>query len=213
MIKKLAHIVRSIALAAALGLSISSNNVHAQESLSGNIGVVRSEQSVYAEANAFYKPFSDVRGHTFMYLFDDNKGFFGKTTLSKEIGDVISLRSQAVHANDLVTKVGFGLEAKIPTPDGLVAKVNYVPFWKGSGAQDATTGYSIRAKLPKETYASGFGEVNLTHEKGVTWNYGELELGKNIGNTSFAYTMRLNSQGPGVATPRVDNGVAIRYRF
>jgi hypothetical protein len=218
MKNKYTKTIKSVALAGLLGLSSLLGNAKAGD-VSGNIGYVQREEtkSSYAEANAFYKLPFDVRGYTFLDLYNQDGGVFGKTTLTREIADSgISARVQAIHGNELCTDVGLGLEAKIPTPKGVTAKVNCTPIWINSdGKEDDTikVGYFVALDLPWNMALSSFGEANVASPKGITWKYGEVELAKKIGNLSIGYNAGLECKEDGIATPKINNGIAIRYKF
>ncbi len=219
--QKMTNIIKTIktaTLAGLVGLSALVGNVSAAP-VCGDIGYIQrnGDASSYEEANAFYKLPAGVKGYTFLDLYNQDGTVFGKTTLTKDIANSsLAGKVQVVHANELLTDGGFGLEAKLPTPKGVVAKVNCTPVWmNGDGVEKDTVkvGYFVAVNLPKAMTLSSFGEVNVANDKGITWGYGEVELAKQIGNLTVGYNASLNSKGDGKLTPEVRSGIAVRYKF
>jgi hypothetical protein len=218
MEKQTQNRVKSLALASLVGLSTLATNVRA-EGIHGNVGYIQREESKdsYAEINAFYKLPLDVRGFTFLDWNNETETYFGKTTLTRAIADTgISARAQIVHVNELSTETGLGLEAKLPTPKGITAKVNCMPYWRNNCGEEKNTvkvGYFVSADLPYNMTLSSFGEANVANPQGITWAYGEVELAKKIGDLSIGYNASLNCQGVGKVTPEIRHGIAVRYNF
>ena len=220
MTNKFTKAIKSVALAGLVGIS-SLLGARAEEpaKVTGDIGYVQREdtKSSYTEANTFYKLPGKVSGYTFLDLANQGGGVFGKTTITRGLADSgIDAKVQAIHANDACSEVGAGLEAKIPTPKGVFAKVKCTPVWVNSEGKEnnkVKAGYFVAMDLPWSMALSSFGEANLANDKGVTWDYGEVELAKKLGNLSVGYNAALVNAGDGKATPEVRNGIALRYKF
>ncbi len=202
-----------------IGLSCLAGKVQAQDKIHGNIGYIQSEKGTnsYTEANVLYSLPLEIKGYTFLDFYNNKGGFYGKTSLTKEFVKNISARFQTVHANETFSETGLGLEAKFPKmADNFSLKLNCMPLWFNSEGQEDNNvklGYCLSLNLPKDTYLSSFGEWNLANKKGPTWTYGEVELGKKLGNINLAYNAALKFREAGESVPDLEHRVALRINF
>ena len=192
----------------------------ANDSFNGDIGVLanRNNRDSYAEANVFYKLPGEVKGYTFMDLYNDgSSGYFGKTELTKSIGKNLALRTQVVHGNEFATEAGLGLKLTVPgLPKSTFATVYAMPLWANSNGREGNeckVGYFISQDLPANFYASSYGEANVSAANGATWGYGEIELGKKFGNWKVGLDVALNSAGDGKLAPALEARGVARYNF
>jgi hypothetical protein len=211
--------IKTITLASLVGLSTILGTARAG-SVSGDIGYVAREQNKdsYAEANVFYGLPGKINGYTYLDKYNEDGAVYGKTTLTKAIADsAVSARVQGIHNDEELQHTGIGLEAKLQTPKNIFATVNCTPVWlNGDGQKEEDVikaKYYISIDLPMKFNLSSFGEVNVANTKGVTWEYGEIELAKRFGNFAIGYNAGLWSKGDGIIAPKIVNGIAVRYKF
>lgn len=198
-----------LALALLLGLAAPE-----AEALGGNIKYFQSRQNedCYAEANTFYQLPGRISGFTFVDFHKNNNGYYGRTALEKEISHGLALKSQTIHNNDLAVQSGIGISAKMPMPKGTFATVSFIPLWldnKGIVKDKATVSYFASMNLPYGLNVNNFGEWNVTDR--LEWIYGELQLGKKIGNVTLSYNPALN--GKGNAVPKLEHRASISLSF
>ena len=168
-------------------------------------------QSTQRALNLFYQIPGKINGYTFVDLYKNGQGYFGKTTLDKEIKYGIGPKAQIVHGNEPYTMEGFGINGVVPMPSkNTFAKVGFTPVWyspQGRLSNRSIANYYIKSTLPKGFEISSFGEWNLTAKDGAKWAYGEIEIGKKIGKVKLSYNPALISDGD--ATPNLENRVAV----
>jgi hypothetical protein len=194
-------------------------------SISGDIEYNHSEHSEndLVELNAFYKLPGKVKGFTWMD-FKKKSGFFGKSTLTRDFGEYLQGATELVHGNKPLTETRVGAYVNVPMPKGIPGKprlnLRYMPLCidsSGDRVHDKQmVGYCATAKLPMGMNALAFGWLNAADDKGISWNYGELDVSKAFGKDKrwvIAYNPALTGKGAGKATPHIENRVAIRRKF
>jgi hypothetical protein len=180
---------------------------------------VEGDGKAYVEAQAFYGLPGDVQGFTFVDLNQDGAGYFGKTTVTRDlgIGQGVSARALAVHCNDLASEGKLGVQADVPfLPKRVYANVAYSPLTvAGDGAENRNTlDYFVTGDLGHGFTASSFGQW----EKG-DFTYGEFELAKGfdvrVDGKAYHVTLSYNPAlcGDGDAVPTLEQRVAVGVSF
>ena len=167
-----------------------------------------------------------ISGYTFLDLSRTQTGYFGKTTITKDVAKGFGLRGQVVHANEPVTRSGAGITYTLPMPGFLkgnvFAKVNYMPLWSSNSTgkrieNKSTVGYYASVELPKNFSFMSFADINLEAKGGVQWEYGEAEISKKletpIGTFNIGYNAALQNNGAGNPRPTIENRLVVRTGF
>ncbi|MBI2044889.1 hypothetical protein HYT23_02435 [Candidatus Pacearchaeota archaeon] len=155
-----------------------------------------------------------IKGSSYIELYPEN-GYYGKTSLEKELVRVVSFKLQAKHPNTLLYSVGLGVSGQVSTPNGTSLKLSIMPVWidkNGKQNNRSYLSYYSRFKFPLRFKIDSFGEWNIASENGINWTYGELFLNKSISKSiDVGYNPRLVSDGD--AMPMVEQGVGFRVNF
>ncbi len=167
------------------------------------------------ELNLFYSLPGNIKGYTYIDFFK-NGTYYGKTSLTRKINNKLGMKSQIVNSNNLFSRAGLGGYINIPFQSkNLSGNLSILPLWvneKGNLMEDyLTAGYFISMKLPKEFKINFYGEWNVLAKGGPSWNYGEIEVEKNIGPICISYRPALI--GKGDATPKLEQRVSIGFKF
>jgi hypothetical protein len=169
----------------------------------------------YIETTLSYKMPAGINGSTFIDLYPNGGGYFGKTGIEKTVVGKLGLKTEVVHINDLISQVGFGANMIIPTPKWAFAKAGILPIWHDGSKiieNKSTLEYFVEFSLPKGFVLSNFGELNLTANGGPKWIYGEISLSKKIGKFDVSYNPVLLPNGD--TTPslvhRISVGIEIK---
>lgn len=203
------------ALAFAGALSVMPmQEVHAQ--VNGTVEHIQSEESenTYLRGNFFYGLPGGINGYSFVELYRGDNGFFGKTMLTKKLTDELGLKVEALHSNSPLTQVGVGACVDVPMPEGSSLNIKGLPvYFDENGVVDdkAVIGYSGSVKLPGDFKLSSFGEINVGAKGGPEWGYGEIFLGRELGNIIVGYNPALKNDGD--LSPRLEHRVTVGVRF
>lgn len=201
----------------ALAIGLSAGVAKAQ--VGGSVEGIKSfepGQSYVRPTVTFQLP-EDIKGSSFLELYGE-KGYFGKTTLSKQVEGPVSALVQAVYGSSFDTRYGVGASIGGQIADGVYAKAHIIPFWVDDEAKlqkyKSVVGYYIGADLPLDMKLSSFGEIKLDGEKGPEWAYGEIELQKKITEAiSVSYQPALKMERKGQVTPTLEHRVAIKVKL
>jgi len=184
----------------------------AKASVSGNVRYIHSEinQNSYVQSNQFYKLPQKIRGFAFLD-FSKSNGYYGKTSLEKEIYKGINLKNQTIHCNEPLTQTGLGISAKPISKIPL--KLSYLPIWidkQGKKVDKNILGYYFALDIPLGLSLSGFGEWDVSNNP--KWTYGEIELKREIKKrVSLSYNPALKSDGD--ASPKLENRISLAINF
>jgi len=195
---------------AAIGLMPMNN---AQAEVHGNVKYINSEKNEfsYIQNNNFYKLPFGVKGYTFFELYK-NKGYYGKTSLEKEIYKGIALKTQTTHINEPVSQHGIGASLKIP---GTSLKLSHLPSWvdkQGKKIDKKVAGFYFSLdNLPYGLDFFAFGEWNTS--KSPEWSYGEIEFYKDFGNYMVSYNPAFKGKTKPSTIPRVEHRIAVGVNF
>ncbi len=190
---------------AALALSPSKTNAD----VGGNIKYVQtSEESnslgSYPEANVFYNLPKGISGYTFVDLYNHDGGYFGRTSLTKDFKgtDDLAIKVEGNHINAPLSDVGIGARLDIPNlPESVYADISLMPFYFDNNGnfieRKGLLQYFASTKLPLDLKLSSFGEWNL---RTSNWEYGEMELARDLGPFSLGYNGVLLNDGDWIPT-------------
>ncbi|HUW43562.1 MAG TPA: hypothetical protein VMV95_01195 [Bacillota bacterium] len=204
-------------LTAGFGLGLASllpmKNANAQIK-KGSVEYIQSEinENSYARPNLFYQ-LGKINGFTFMEFYKNHKGYFGKTSLDKEVFKGISAKAIINHSGEPFGQLGLGVKAKIPhLPKGVYADVGLAPLWVDNEwkiMNKIEAQYFFDISLPLGFSVNSFGTMDFagTDGKGPQWGYGEINLGKDIGPVRIAYNPALLNKGN--ALPRLEHRATI----
>jgi hypothetical protein len=196
-------------------------NANAQ--LSGSIETIKSSKpkNSYIRPCLFYDLPAGIKGFTFLEFYQkdkekDEKSYFGRTKLTKEIIKGLGLRLDAVHGSGCPVNYGLGLNVNIPTKK-VFTNFYLTPFFVNNKLKKienkVLSGYFASTKLPFGLELNSFGEWNLNGKDGVEWTYGEVNLEKKFkqGKFSVAYNPALKNKGGPI--PKLEHRVTARYYF
>lgn len=212
--KVLSSLLMPVALAGAIYLS--PKKAHAD--INGSLETIISEkkENSYARLNGFYQLPGKINGYTFLELYKNGNGYYGKSMLTKNIGKTFSVKGEVIHANDPMALAGVGIGVNVPTPKKAYANIKLLPLWINKSGKYVSNkvilGYFAGADLGKGWNISSFGEVNLAAKDGPEWCYGEIALTKDIGKgVSIGYIPALKSKGK--LAPKVEHRVGLQAKF
>ncbi len=138
--------------------------------------------------NIFYRLFG-TDAYTFIEMYSDDKNYFGKTILGKELGSGFSATGEYAFGSDTTNRAGLGVKYSLPLPKGKLS-VKLFPVWFSRDGYDkhrVHAGYSGSVDLPAGFEVSSFGECNLAAANGPQWGYGEVFAGKKLGKHVGVY--------------------------
>jgi len=188
--------------------------------MGGCIEAIKSEEKAnsYLRLNGFYSLPLKSKGHSFLELYTDNKGYFGKTTLSSDLIKGSGPVAQIAYINEPFTKVGLGINLDVPFLKKAKAslKLQAYPVWINKemkiNPDEFVIGYGGSIKLPKGFSVGSFGQINIDDASGKpTWCYGEASLQKSLGKCTLAYNPALRRK-VGIK-PKVEHRVSASYNF
>jgi len=184
---------------------------------SGHVGYMRSEnpQTSYVETSVDYGLPGDVKANTFLDVYNDG-GYFGKTTLTRKITNWLNARARAIHGNEYFSQAGIGVEAKIPMPNKMFAKLMFMPLWHDGDApvkNKANAEYVVGADLGKGFDACAWGRINVADPEGPTWCAGGISLYKHAGKWKIGYDANLNSRGAGDLSSKIEHRLGVFRKF
>ena len=211
--KKIKNILTKGAIAASAILPIT----QAEAQVSGNVEYIHSENTdrSFARANGFYGLPGNARGFSFVELYRNGDGYFGKSMITRDVVSGLRTKIEAIHSGEPLSRVGLGANFSVPgMPEGSFANFGILPLWFGDGkvvGNRAQAQYAFGLSLPHGFNVGGFGEWNLLGENGVEWGYGETELTKRLGLIKFGYNMRLRNNGD--ASPIAEHGLVAGVNF
>jgi len=208
---------KKLSVAALIGAAALSSPRAASAEVNGSLEAIASEAEncSYARASAFYQV-SGINGYSFVEMYSDGKGYFGKTSLSKNLYHGLGGRLEAQSINEPFSRVGVGAQYSLPLPKGYGLAVKALPFWvdkEGRHVENrAIVGYSASARLGRGFTASSFGEINVNAKDGVNWAAGEFELAKQLGeHVSVSYMPALKAQGK--LEPKVEHRLSLKLKW
>ena len=168
----------------------------------GNLELIAgpTKQSTYVRGNAFYQLPGGIGGYTFLELYQEGNGYFGKTIFDKKISKGLAAKGEIIHANEPATQLRLGLEAVVIGTNNTVIKIKALPLCvtkQGTIAENtAIGGYFGYQNLGKGWDISSFADINLAAKQGPEWGYGEISLKKQLWDgVSIAYNPALLSKG------------------
>jgi len=171
-----------------------------------------SNKTIIAEPTAQYTLPGNIDGFTFVDLFSG--GYYSQTDLTKST-KFINARSRILSDNELVSKIGIGLNKDISLfNDRCYISLSLLPAWfdKKGFIERQTIDYFFDIDLSHNWSLNGFGEWE--HQKGhVNWVYGELDFGKKFEKEQFrlSYSPQiLKKEEKGV---ELTHRVALTYFF
>lgn len=167
------------------------------------------KDKTYVEAQAFFTLAGDVEGFTFIDLNQDSMGYFGKTTLTRQVMGSLHARVQGIHGNSLASEGKAGIQADIPAlPHALYANIAYSPctVTPEHVVNRNTIDYFVSASLGKGFSVASFGQW----EEGK-FTYGEVEVGKAFGPVSVSYNPALLGDGDGI--PALEQRVSVSVSY
>jgi len=214
---KMKRTLKSLVTAGAIGLA-SLMSMKAEAQVHGSVEYIQSEKSEnsYSRLNLFYGLPEDVRGFSFIELYDNGDGYFGRTSLDRKITDDFGVRMHVLYVNEPISKAGFGLNWTPSLSENASARVSLLPLWIGN--EGGVIGdrmelqYAGRVDLPLGFNLSGFGILDLlAGKKSPQWTYGEFELTQNLGPFKIGYNpVLLNKRG---VTPDMLHRLIAGIRF
>lgn len=215
---KIKNKIKSLALKGIAGLIGFMPLAQSANALDGNVEYILSEnnEASYARANGFYTLPENVDGFSYMELYKDGGGYFGETTLGKEITKGFNAKIQLQHANTPLNRFGLGISRQIPTPKNTFLNLTLYPVWfDKEGKQEKTSelAYFASADLPFGFKASSFGDFNLAADGGARWDYGEASLSKKVGPITLSYNPCLLSKENSKLIPSVQHRISAGINF
>ena len=209
---KLNQKVKKICAGAALVAGLSQGAIQAQPAVHIEARESLEHPESFVRTNIFHDV-KDLKGYTFIDLYGPH-GYFGKTTLSKQIKGPLSSIVQAVYGSDFETKYGAGLSLESTLGESAFGKVHIIPAWTTKAefrdVMKPTVGYFVTVDLPKGFTLSSFGEATIG--KKSEWKYGEITLEKKLSDkVSVRYHPALRSQGK--LKPRYEHGIGIKVKL
>jgi len=188
--------------------------------INGNVEYILSEKldNSYARLNFFYGDIKKIKGFSFLELYHGQKGYFGKTSLEKQIIPRVNAIAQPTYISEPLTKTGLGTSINaIKTKNKSFLNLQVLPVWISKkfkkNKNEFVLGYSAKVNLPRDFFLFGFGQMNIANKEGPTWNYGELTAGKNIKKWSFGYNPALINRGQGKAIPKMEHRAYVSAKF
>lgn len=193
--------------------------VKAESQVNGNIKYLQTaeKESVlgsYVEAKALYKLPGNINGFSFVDFYKNERGYFGKTNLTKSLKGGLSAKVQNIYVNEPFTEAYLGFNYRIGEKDKYSISVDVLPVvinsekdWK----QNQRADYSVRANLPYDMTISNFGSWKFERLENPEWTFGELNITKHVGEVNFGYSGALNSDGD--AAPTLEHRVSIGVNF
>jgi len=176
---------------------------------------IENSKGSYVRPNFFYKLPGEIKGFSWMELYQGGDGYFGETNLEKEVTNGFNLKSQIQHNNTPINRAGFGVSKQVPTPKGTFLKLTVSPIWfdvQGIQKNMKEVAYFSEAKLPFGFTASSFGDWNLADTEGVQWGYGELDLCREVAKgVKLSYNPALLNKGD--AIPKVEHRITAKINF
>ncbi|MBI2044602.1 hypothetical protein HYT23_00935 [Candidatus Pacearchaeota archaeon] len=172
----------------------------AEAGITGSVEYIQSEhhENSYARASASYSLPLNVSGFTFSEFYKAEEGYYGITYLEKPVTGNLNARLRLQHDNDPLSQIVVGTSFNIPwVPKEAFAQVYYDALWFS----------------PKGFRLKAFGEWNLSDRNGVTWNYGEVSIGKRFGPFTFSYNPSLNPQNGNKLIPELEHRVSAKVNF
>jgi len=198
----------------------------AQAQVNGSMEYLLSEHSEnsYPRLNLFYGDIEKVKGFSFLELYKNQKGYFGKTTLEKQIIPRVNAAAQIKYAGEPLTSVGLGASVNVvKTNNNSFFNFQALPVWIPKGfklnkdefvnKKEVILGYSAKVNLPKDFFLFSFGQMNVNDKGGPTWCYGELTAGKKFKKWSVGYNPALVSKGQGKAVPKMEHRAYVSRDF
>jgi len=185
----------------------------------GNVEYIRSQenQNSYARLNAFYSLPKEISGFSLGEFYKNGDGYFGVSFLEKPVWNNISSRLRLEHDNEPLSEASMGASFSIPNlPKDIFAKISWDALWmnpKGKFVDKSVAGYFVETKLPHGFNLSTFAEFHLVKPEGITWKYGEINLGKKFGPFTLGYNPSLNSIRDGKLSPKFEHRVYGRVGF
>jgi len=173
---------------------------------------IQGSDSAYTEVTAGYTLPESIEGFTFIDSFDDGS-YFGKTSLTKDIGLGDKIKSTIIHADDIYSSIGLGMSRDYSSSLADLT-VGFLPLWfdkEGDSLDQATLDYFVSVKdLPFGLDLTSFGEWIIS-EGSAKFDYGEIMLSKKVGDITIGYNPALI--GDGDSTPDVEQRISIGYDF
>jgi hypothetical protein len=207
--KKVKQIVCSALLAGALLFPIKSF-----AKTTGSIDAIASEAkgASYLRLNGSYSLPGKVSGYTFLELYGGDKGYFGKTSLTKNIAGPLSATSEITHVNAPISQIGVGAKVAVPMPQKAYCTVKLLPCWVDNTGKHVDNkviaGYAIGTSLGKGWSIGSFGEMNIGAKGGPQWGYGEVSVTKSVTkDLSVSYNPALKFSG--TAAPKLEHRISM----
>lgn len=215
------NLIKSVIITAILTLTIQSASA---AGISGDIRHVGVEdKNGFSNLNIFY---NDPTGKTDCYTFLDasNNGYiFGETTctMKTSLGNTgLKLRGQVTHNNSLFSKGAIGITGDIPFSDSVPLFVNlaYFPSILGQGnsfgsEQKLEWFAEYTGKLPLNASLYSFGGFVYASGKGVSMEYGEINLKIPLFNSNFFVGGTAALIPNGKMIPEVEGKIQIGISF
>ncbi|MDP3986912.1 MAG: hypothetical protein Q8P81_01660 [Nanoarchaeota archaeon] len=212
--------LKTIITAGVMGLATLLPGRAESDNLSGNVKYIQTSNESnslgsYPETNVFYGLPRGMKGFTFMDLYTDGDGYFGKTSINKHLTHGVSAKAQAIHGgNNPVENIGLGASVVVPgLPERISASVTGLPVYldlDGKRVNDKSRwSYFINTSLPRGFNVSSFGEWNVADSP--KWTYGEIELTKQVGPVTIGYNIGLIDNDS--AIPCLENRASVIASF
>lgn len=225
MKKKIRNLATAVAIAAASILPMKGLEAQMHGSAEYIHNAEKTENS-YGRFLGFYNLPEGIGGFSFMELYKNGKGYFGKTYLDKSLVGRVGPRIEADHIGNPLSQIGVGVSTTIPgLPEGAFARVGVLPFWIGREGEKIVGNktmlqYAFSVPITKGLNLRGFGDWDLSAEGGPQWSYGELETTVNLGEMLGIDALKRIKAGynpvllnDGDAVPQVEHRGIVGVRF
>ncbi|MFH1506654.1 MAG: hypothetical protein ABIE94_06760 [archaeon] len=203
MTKTLATLAAVTILAATASSALADTNIGFIQSLEGG--------KDYAKVSAPYPLPGGINGFSFLELYENHGGFFGKTVLDRPVAGGVGPRVRGIHANEPLSSLGIGVSTQVPLlPDNISATVAYLPVWFNEDGvlEDVSLAeYLITAELPWGINLKSFGDWKLGVEDAPQWGYGEIIVSIDFEPFTLSYAPALRNDGD--AIPTIEHRVGI----